>query len=93
MLTKEAIADIKILPRHGLSVRSIAKELDVSRNTVRKYLRGEAVKAPGQRGPGNPRNLVLYEDWLIRRTETAKPFWVPVTVLQREVRAMGIDGI
>ncbi len=40
MLTKEAIVEIKILSRRGLSVRAIAKELGISRNTVRKYLRG-----------------------------------------------------
>lgn len=92
MLTKEAIVEIKILSRRGLSVRSIAKELGISRNTVRKYLRGEAVQEPGQRGPGRPRKLAPYEPWLRRRVETAKPFRVPATVLHREIRAIGFDG-
>ncbi len=46
MLTKEAIMEIKILARQGLSIRAIGRELGISRNTVRKYLRGEAVKPP-----------------------------------------------
>lgn len=92
MLRKEAIVEIKILSRGGLSVRSIAKELGISRNTVRKYLRGEAVKESGRRRPGRPRKLAPYEDWLRRRVETAKPFRVPATVLHREIRAMGFDG-
>ena len=74
MLKKEAIVEIKILSRRGLSVRAIAKELGISRTTVRKYLRGEAVKKPGERGPGRPRKLAPYEDWLRRRVESAKPF-------------------
>lgn len=92
MLKKEAIVEIKILSRRGLSVRAIAKELGIARNTVRKYLRGEAVKKPRQRGPGRPRKLAPYEDWLRRRVESAMPYRIPATVLQREIRAMGFDG-
>ena len=92
MLRKEAIVEIKILSRRGVSVRGISKELGISRNTVRKYLRGEAVKSPKARGPGRPRKLSPYEDWLRRRVESAKPFRVPATVLHREIRAMGFDG-
>lgn len=55
MLTKEAVMEIRILARRGLGIRAIARELDISRNTVRRYLRGEAVREPGQRGPGRPR--------------------------------------
>lgn len=40
MLTLEAWVDIKSMHRQGRSIRSIAKELGVSRNTVRRYLRG-----------------------------------------------------
>jgi transposase len=40
MLTKEIFVDIKVLHKQGKSIRAIAKELDVSRNTVRKYIRG-----------------------------------------------------
>lgn len=84
--------EIKILSRRGLSIRGIARELGVSRNTVRKYLRGEAVKVAGRRGPGRPRKLEPYEDWLRRRVEAAAPFRLPATVLCREIRAMGYDG-
>lgn len=92
MLTKEAIVEIRILSRRGLGVRAIAKELGISRNTVRKYLLGDAVMTPTQRGPGRPRKLAPYENWLTRRVERAKPFRIPATVLHREIRAMGFDG-
>jgi len=36
MLTLEAWVDIKSMHRQGRSIRSIAKELGVSRNTVRR---------------------------------------------------------
>jgi transposase len=41
MLTLEAWVDIKAMHRQGRSIRSIAKELGISRNTVRRYLRDE----------------------------------------------------
>lgn len=92
MLAEEGIMEIRILSRRGLGVRAIARELGISRNTVRRYLRGEAVKQPGRRGPGRPRKLEPYEDWLRRRVEGAAPIRLPATVLHREVQAMGFDG-
>lgn len=92
MLTKEATMEIKILSRRGMSIRHIARELGISRNTVRKYLRGEAVKPPTRTGPGRPSKLAPYSDWLRRRVEGAKPIRLPATVLHREITAMGYDG-
>lgn len=92
MLTKEAVMEIKILSRRGMSIRAMAKELGISRNTVRKYLRGEALDAAPHQGPGRPRKLRPYEGWLRRRVEGAAPIRLPATVLCREVAAMGYDG-
>jgi len=39
MLALDHIVKIHVLQRQGMSIRSIAKELRVSRNTVRRYLR------------------------------------------------------
>lgn len=92
MLTKEAIMEIKILARQGMSVRAIAKTLGISRNTVRRYLRGESVKEVDKAGPGRPRKLAPFEDWISRRVSSAHPIRIPATVLHREVVAMGYDG-
>lgn len=43
MLTQENVVEIHVLHRQGKSIREIARELDVSRNTVRRYLRGLSV--------------------------------------------------
>lgn len=37
MLTKEVIVEIRVLARQGKAVREIARELGLSRDTVRKY--------------------------------------------------------
>ena len=92
MLKKEAILEILILHRRGLSIRAISRELDISRNTVRDYLRGVRPSPPTERGPGRPRKLAGYEDWLRRRVETARPHRIPATVLCREIAAMGYTG-
>ncbi|MFA7431775.1 MAG: IS21 family transposase [Rhodospirillaceae bacterium] len=92
MLTKEAIMEIKLLARQGLGLRAIARALRISRNTVKRYLRGEAVRPPGARGPGRPRKLEPYEAWLKRRVEGAAPVRLPATVLHREIVAMGFTG-
>ncbi|WP_407701655.1 helix-turn-helix domain-containing protein [Vibrio hibernica] len=38
MLTKEIFVDIITLYRQGKSMRAIARELNISRNTVKKYI-------------------------------------------------------
>ncbi|MCP5265139.1 MAG: IS21 family transposase [Burkholderiaceae bacterium] len=92
MVSKEMELEIRILARQGMSIRRIAHELSVSRNTVRKYLRGEAVRTPESRSPGRPRLLLPYEDWLRRRLAAAAPVVLPATVLHREIAAMGYKG-
>lgn len=39
MLSREGIMEIKVLARQGRSIRDIAREMQVSRNTVRRHLR------------------------------------------------------
>lgn len=92
MLTKESILEIRILARQGSSVRAIARQLGISRNTVRSYLRGEAVTSGERRGPGRPSTLAPYHGWLRKRVAAAAPIRLPATVLHREIRAMGFPG-
>ena len=43
MLTVETVLKVRLAKRDGQSVRKIAKKYRLSRNTVRKYLRGDEV--------------------------------------------------
>ncbi|PID41383.1 MAG: hypothetical protein CR981_03415 [Proteobacteria bacterium] len=46
MLVKELFVDISVMHKQGRSIRAIARELNISRNSVRKYLRKPEVPAP-----------------------------------------------
>ena len=41
MVGVEMALEIRVLHRHGKSIREIARETGVARNTVRRYLRDE----------------------------------------------------
>jgi len=92
MLTQEQSVEIKILARQGHGIKAIARELGVSRNTVRKYLRSE-VPVPRYR-PRAPRLCKLdpFKAYLQQRIEAAHPHWIPATVLLREIRERGYAG-
>lgn len=91
MLTGEEAMEIRVLMRQGMSIRSIARTLGMSRNTVRKYVR-EAGE-PGY-GPRQARGSKLdeYKSYLVDRVQAAKPHFLPATVLLREVQEMGYEG-
>lgn len=92
MLTQETLVDIHVLHRQGNSIRAIAKELGVSRNTVRRYLRDLAA-APiyPDRAP-RPTKLDPYKAYIAGRIDAAKPHWIPASVLFEEIRARGYSG-
>jgi len=79
------------MARRGEAVRAIARQLDCSRNTVRRYLRDEAAC---RYGPRQPRacKLDAYRGYLHERIEQARPRWIPATVLLREIGERGYDG-
>jgi transposase len=92
MLTQENVVEIQVLHRQGMSIRAIAKELKVSRNTVRRYLR-EQVKTPTY-GPRPAQKSLLdpFKSYILERIEAAKPHWIPATVLFREIQSQGFQG-
>jgi transposase len=91
MHSLETLVEIKVLARQGKSIKGIARELGVSRNTVRKYLRDDA---RAEYGPREPRSTKLdpFKDYLRERIAAAKPDWIPAVVLHREVRELGYPG-
>ena len=44
MITYEIRMEIKVLHKRGMSIRAIARELDVSRNTFRSHLKAKSKK-------------------------------------------------
>ena len=79
------------MARRGEGVRSIAKQLGCSRNTVRRYLREEGAKRYRPRAK-RACKLDAYRSYLSERIEQARPRWIPATVLLREIRGRGYDG-
>ncbi|AJJ51386.1 IS21 family transposase [Yersinia pestis] len=91
MVTFETVMEIKILHKQGMSSRAIARELGISRNTVKRYLQ-ENLSRQNIR-----RDLLLLHSWLIRdyirqRIADAHPYKIPATVIAREIRDQGYRG-
>ena len=83
--------EIHVLYKQGLSCRKIARELGISRNTVRKYLEQNSFEADTKTRPRQTK-LEPYHQYLNARIEAAKPDWIPAPVLFREIAALGYDG-
>mgnify|MGYP000918121906 CR=1 FL=1 len=93
MLTQEQAVEIRVLARRGLGVREIARQMDCSRNTVRRDLR-EAPAAKYKARTPRPTKLDSFKTSLGARIEAASPDWIPATVLLREIQQQGYtDGI
>ena len=91
MLGTEGFVDIQVLHRQGMSIKGIARELGISRNTVRSYLRTDsapAFKACQSRSS----KLDPFKDYLQQRVAAAHPNWIPATVLFEEIKANGFTG-
>jgi len=91
MHSLETVVEIKVLARQGKSIKAIARELGVSRNTVRRYLRDDAGVGYGPREP-RPTQLDPYQAYLLERIAAATPDWIPAVVLLREVQELGYQG-
>ena len=90
MLVVEEAVEIRVLRRQGKSIREIARMLEVSRNTVRRYLRGEGLARYEREA--RPSKLDPYKHYIEKRVKAAAPDWIPATVLLRELRAFGYPG-
>jgi transposase len=90
MLVEETV-EIRVLKRQGKSIREIARTLDVSRNTVRRYQRRDGLPRY-QRQAWRPGKLDAYKHYLAERVKAAAPEWIPATVLLRELRSLGYAG-
>lgn len=91
MLQMEIQVEVAVLHRQGKGIREIARLTGLSRNSVRRIVRGEAKR---QYGPRNPRRTKLdpYRQYVSQRISAALPDRIPATVLLREIREMGYTG-
>jgi transposase len=90
MLVAEEAVEIRVLSRQGKSIREIAWTLEVSRNTVRRYVRGDGL--PHYQRETRPSKLDDYKQYIAERVRAAVPEWIPATVLLRELRSLGYAG-
>jgi transposase len=90
MIEVDFAMGIQILHKQGVSKKSIAKQLGVSINTVRKYIReGEAGR---KKVPGRVCKLDPYKGYIETRVKEARPLWLPASVVYREIRGLGYEG-
>jgi len=83
--------EIQLLKKHGWSLREIAAEVGCAVNTVRRHLVSEEMPKY-ERKVKRETKLAVHETYLRARQESAKPLWIPATVLHREIIARGYQG-
>lgn len=92
MISKEGQMEIAVLAKHGMSIRGITETTGLSRNTVRRYLRGGDAAGSRKPAPKRPEKLDPFKDYIVDRLKAAAPDVIPAVVLFREIRARGYEG-
>ena len=92
MVTFETVMEIKILHKQGMSSRAIARELGISRNTVKRYLQAKSEPPKYTPRPAVASLLDEYRDYIRQRIADAHPYKIPATVIAREIRDLGYRG-
>lgn len=92
MVTFETVMEIKILHKQGMSSRAIARELGISRNTVKRYLQVKSEPPKYTPRPAVASLLDEYQDYIRQRIADAHPYKIPTTVIAREIRDQGYRG-
>jgi len=92
MISKEEFMKIKILSKQGYSQREIAKQLGISRNTVKRYLKSDFEKPHyATRKSGNSK-LEAFKPFIHSRVANASPIHLSGVVLFRELKEQGYKG-
>lgn len=92
MITKEELMKIQILHEQGHSQRSIARQLGISRNTVKRYLNLK-IATPTYSARSKKQSLIEpFKAYLHSRIDLAKPVHLSGVVLFREIKDQGYTG-
>ena len=92
MITKEELMNIQLLYQQGMSQRAIARQLGISRNTVKRYLEAKEDMPTYSHRPKTVSILEPYKPFLHSRITQAKPIHLSGEVLYRELKALGYPG-
>lgn len=92
MISTEELMTIKILHQQGYSQRAIAKQLGISRHTVKRYLTGDKNKPAYQPRAYKSHKLDPYKPYIKERIESALPIHLSAVVIMREIKASGYEG-
>lgn len=85
MISEEDVMEIRVLHRRGMSILAIARELKMSRMTVRRYLREPDLAPVYRTRAPRPSKLDPFKGYLKMRMAEAAPRRLPVTVFLHEI--------
>lgn len=92
MISKEELMKIKVLAKQGMSQRAIAKQLGISRNTVKKYLNGDFDQPHYATRKSGISKLEAFKSYIHSRLANAAPVHLSAVVLLREIQSQGYQG-
>jgi len=92
MITTEELMKIKILYKQGYSQRGIARELGISRNTVRRYLHSDKPEPEYKQRAKQASKLDPHKKYLKQRIADAHPIHLSAVVLFREIQDQKYTG-
>ena len=92
MISIEELMTIKILHEQGKSQRAIAKQLGISRNTVKKHLSLDTNSTVYHPRPDLPHKLDPFKPYIKERIEAASPIHLSAVVIMREIKEQGYNG-
>jgi transposase len=91
MLAKEEYMEIKILRKQGHKIKEIAREMGISKNTVKKYIATEEYHGYRKRTPVISK-LNPFKDYILNRLEKGLPHRIPASVIYKELIPLGYQG-
>lgn len=91
MINWEESKMLQILYKQSYSKKHIARKLNISINTVRKYIKSGKEPAYQARSK-KPLKLDPYKAYIVQRLNNAKPHSILSTVIYREIKSKGYPG-